>query len=62
MFYIDSKMGRIGPFWWVNGIHHKMLLTHATYNGSLHFVWRPGSWGWEGLYSPKGFKWLTIKP
>jgi hypothetical protein len=62
MIYVDSDMGRIGPFWWVNGIQCRMTLISATYNGSLHFVWRPGFWGWDGMYSPKTFKWLIIKP
>ena len=62
MISIDSDSGRIGPFWWVNGIHCAIELQNATYNGSIHYVWRPGICGLEPWFVPKTFQWRIIKP
>jgi hypothetical protein len=58
---IDSDVGRIGPFWWANRVHSKMELHNATYNGSVHYVWRPGFCGLDPWFVPKTFKWIVIK-
>ena len=59
MIYIDSMQGRIGPFWWMNAVTSKMELRNATYNGSLHYVWRPGFSGW-GDPTGTSFYWKPI--
>ena len=60
MFYVDSQQGRIGSFWWVNGVTSQIELHDALYNGSVHFVWRPGISGW-GDPLRKSFQWLIIQ-
>ena len=61
MINIDSDMGRIGPLWWANGVHCEVELQNATYNGSVHYVWRPGIWGLDGVFTPKTFQWLLTR-
>jgi hypothetical protein len=48
-FHIDSETGRIGPFWWVNAVCSPITMLNATYNGSVHVVWREGFAGWDGI-------------
>jgi hypothetical protein len=55
VIYIDSNQGRIGPFWWVNGIHSKIEMYNATYKGSVHYVWRPGVFGLDQILPVKIF-------
>lgn len=62
MLFIDSDAGRVGPFWWLNGVHSPIEMRDATYNGSLHHVWRPGICGLEPWFTPKTFQWRIIKP
>ena len=50
MLEITSETGRIGPFWWVNAITSPSEMHNATYNGSVHTVWREGTAGWDGIY------------
>lgn len=49
MIHISSDQGRIGPFWWLNAVTTPMRMENATYNGSVHTVWREGAAGWDGL-------------
>jgi hypothetical protein len=58
--YIDSDGGRVGSFWWVNAVTSKIELHSAAYNGSLHYVWRPGSAGF-GDPSNHQFFWKIIE-
>lgn len=46
MFYITDEGGRIGRFWWVNGVTTPIHVYNWIYNGSHHIVWRPGVFGW----------------
>lgn len=62
MIDISSDSGRIGPFWWVNGVHSAIEMQNATYNGSRHRVWRPGICGFDPWFNPKTFQWRIIKP
>lgn len=56
---ISSDHGRIGPFWWVNGVTSSSILRNAVYDGSVHTVWRPGVSGW-GNPLGRTFRWRTI--
>ena len=54
MIAINSDHGRIGPLWWVNAETSSFELHNATYNGSVHTVWREGACGWDGWFNPQG--------
>jgi hypothetical protein len=44
-----ADSGRIGPFWWVNGVHQAHVVTGftgTTHDPSRHLVWRSGGCGW----------------
>jgi hypothetical protein len=60
MIILDSDRGRIGPFWWLNGAMDAFEIRDATYNGSVHRVWREGVCGW-GSCVGKPFYWWRIK-
>ena len=50
-----ADSGRIGPFWWVNGVHHAhecIGLTGLINNPSRHLVWRSGGCGWLSSQHP----------
>jgi len=63
MIEITSDYGRIGRFWWMNGIHSPIEMHNATYMGSVHHVWRPGICGIDSIpgLTPKSFQWRLIK-
>lgn len=62
MNYINSEAGRLGPFSWVNGVHSKITLHNATYNGSIHYAWRPGICGLDPWFPIRTFAWKLIRP
>jgi hypothetical protein len=57
---IGPNGGRIGPFWWLNANTARIEMRNATYNGSLHYVWREGVSGW-GPPGGKRILWRLIK-
>lgn len=57
---ISSDYGRIGSFWWLNGCMSRIEMHNATYNGSVHNVWREGVSGWGSPFG-KQFLWRLIK-
>jgi hypothetical protein len=60
MIHITDLGGRIGPFWWVNASTASQEMRNATYNGSVHRVWRPGFCGW-GTSTGSRLLWLIIR-
>ena len=60
MIHVSDLGGRIGPFWWVNASTASQEMHNATYNGSVHHVWRPGQSGW-GDCTRSRILWLIIR-
>jgi hypothetical protein len=61
MFDISSDWGRIGPFWWVNGVQSVIELQNAVWEGSIHHVWRPGICGIDPWFPPRHFEWRFVR-
>jgi hypothetical protein len=60
MINITSEHGRIGPFWWLNAVTTPIKMSNATYNGSVHYVWRPGIFSWKSPMKEQ-LHWRVIK-
>ena len=61
MIHVSDFWGRIGPFWWINASTASQEMHNATYNGSVHHVWRPGQSGWGDPSTGSRLLWLIIR-